>query len=119
MRAVKKLTVDNGTILETCMPAKETLADSAADEAESRALSDKLEMLNLMINNLIKENAAEPKDQSEYNRKYNLLAEQYAEVQFEYNALCEKIPEKRSKADKLDAFTEQIESMQNIPTRCL
>ncbi len=54
-------------------------------------------------------------DQAEYNRKYNLLSGQYEEAQFEYNSLCEKILEKRSKADRIDTFIEQIKSMQNMP----
>ncbi len=115
IRAVRKLSVDDGTVLETCMLAKETLADASAEEERGKELADKLEMLNLMITNLIKENAAEPMDQAEYNRKYNLLSGQYEEAQFEYNSLCEKILEKRSKADKIDAFIEQIKSMQNMP----
>ncbi|MBR4766524.1 MAG: recombinase family protein [Clostridia bacterium] len=115
IRAVRKLSVDDGTVLETCMLAKETLADASAEEEKGRGLADKLEMLNLMITNLIKENAAEPMDQTEYNRKYNLLSGQYEEAQFEYNSLCEKILEKRSKADRIDTFIEQIKSMQNMP----
>ena len=32
IRAVRKLSVDDGTVLETCMLAKETLADASAEE---------------------------------------------------------------------------------------
>ncbi len=34
---------------------------------------------------------------------------------FEYNSMGEKILEKRSKADRIDTFIEQIKSMQNMP----
>ena len=43
------------------------------------------------------------------------LQHQFFAFCFEYNSLCEKILEKRSKADRIDTFIEQIKSMQNMP----
>ena len=78
--------------------------DTAELEAQQQALLEEMEMLNGMIQQMIRQNAAVAQDQAEYNKRFDALSQKFKDSEAKKDAIAEQISDIRLRRGTMEDF---------------
>ena len=112
--AVNQLVIQKNEILATYDEILARLTDTAALDAGLQRLEMEKDGILQRITDLIHENATTKMDQGEYNRRYDGLETQRVAISEKQKRIKEKLADKLFRKRKLEAFTCELESAEQL-----
>ena len=110
--AVNRLITSKAEIVEALKETGAAIFDTSALEAEEKQLSDEMNMLAGMIQNIIRENAHVALDQTEFQTRYNELADRYESLKHRHDEVEQTISQKTSAKVASQQFIVEIEKLE-------
>lgn len=101
-------------VIENIRRLAETAGDNAELEKEKDELSQELEVVVGLINDLVAENAHKAQDQTDYQKRYEALVDRYNISEKKYKEAADGLEERRARAEVLNNEIETLEK-QNGP----
>lgn len=111
--ALNRLMACRDEIIAGMLETADDLYDTAALEAEKARLLDEMTVLSEMMQKAISENAHVALDQTEYQKKYNDLADRYAGVKGKRDAVENRISTMKSAKATAQQFITTLRSLDN------
>ena len=90
------------------------LTDTSDLDNKIQALNTEMEDTELLVENLIHDNAKRTQSQEDYEKHYNELVEKFEKAKDKAEKLTEEKAAKINKKDVLEAFIKTIETKENI-----
>ena len=78
--------------------------DTTELEAQQQELLSEMEVLNGMIQQMIRQNAAVAQDQTEYNQRYEALSQKFKEAEAKKDAVAQQISDIRDRRGTMEDF---------------
>ena len=91
----------------------ESIAMISTDELEKElaAAQDEMVLLAQMVESLVTENARTALDQTEYNRKYNVLIERYETAKSKREDIEKQIADVQKRVQEMERFIENVRNL--------
>lgn len=102
--AANQLLVGRGTAIAAYTQAMAKSLDTTELEAQQQALLDEMEMLNGMIQQMIRQNATVAQDQADYNRRLDALSQKFKDAEAKKDAITEQISDIRLRRGTMEDF---------------
>lgn len=80
-------------------------------EKELAAAQDEMVLLAQMVESLVTENARTALDQTEYNRKYNVLIERYETAKSKREDIEKQIADVQKRVQEMERFIENVRNL--------
>lgn len=110
--ALSRLLTIRDEVVANLQEVQSSLADTTAQEAEVNHLSDELDMITGLLQQMIEQNARTAQDQAEYNRRYDELAARYQETDAALQTARDALHKAQSRNQQISDF---ITEMQGLP----
>ena len=78
--------------------------DTTELEAQQQELLSEMEVLNGMIQQMIRQNAAVAQDQTEYNKRFDALSQKFKEAEAKKDAVAQQISDIRDRRGTMEDF---------------
>ena len=112
--AMEKLLSVKGEVIANCREVMESLCDTEKLERERDRLDGECRSLTEMAQAMISENARKAINQDSYQKRYDSLAQRYADAKAKQDAVTEEIRKlKNSRAD-IEAFMKEFEGTESF-----
>ena len=108
VEAYNKLMVDKTLLIENTKSIIELLTDTSKIDATIQKLNEELNDVRILVENLIKDNAARTQNQIEYTNRYKSLNEKYNLTKEKIEEAIIKRNEMQQKADSLKCFLKEL-----------
>lgn len=112
--AINKLLSDKEEIRGNFEHIKATVFDTADLEKEQAQLQSEIEVIAVMIQQAIGENAHFALDQEEYQERYYGLVDRYDLVKVRHTTVTEEITDKQTRLSAMNDFLETLRRQDNI-----
>lgn len=100
--------VDKTLLIENTKSIIELLTDTSKIDATIQKLNEELNDVRILVENLIKDNAARTQNQIEYTNRYKSLNEKYNLTKEKIEEAIIKRNEMQQKADSLKCFLKEL-----------
>lgn len=109
---LNKAFLQKDEILQNIYTMKETLCDVNSMENEQSQVCDEMNILNVMIQNLVNENAQKAQNQAVYQERYDGMVQKHELLNKQYDRLSEQITNRRALEDKLQKFITEFSQLE-------
>ncbi len=116
LKAVNILTTEKDEIAANFHAIKGRLFDTAELETEQSRLQEELNVVAGMIQQCIDENAHVALDQTEYQARYDGLAERFDRMKARLDEVGNAITEKQAKREQIERFLAELERQDGVAT---
>jgi len=114
--AVNKLITNKAQILSDFELIKSTLFSTAELETEKSELENELETAAELMQSCIDENAHVAQSQTEYNKRYNALAERFDKTQSRLDEVSSQIIDKNARREMMELFMKNFKKQSGAVT---
>ena len=111
IKAVNRLLTIREEVVANLREVQGNLSDTTALEREIERLEDERNILAQKIQQLIDENARTAQDQTDYQRRYDELAEKYSAADAALTAAQERLRQKEKRSEQIEDFVSEIEAL--------
>lgn len=94
----------------------QTLTDTSKLDRESNKLQNEMEIVTEMLRKCVEENANNALNQTEYEERYNALAERYESIKKGLEGINENRLERSAKQENILAFIKELEQREGVIT---
>lgn len=115
MSAISKLHDRRTTLIADCEAVMAMLADNADIETERERISKEQQTVEALVDTLIRDNAAKPMDQNEYNARYDGYQMEHDALNGKLEKLGRKKEKRQQQIDVLDRFIADLKEMRDMP----
>ena len=112
--AANKLLADKDEIIANFESLKAVLYDTGSLETDQAELQSEMEIVAEMIQQCINENANVALDQTEYQKRYDSLAQRFEVVKVNLETVSEKIRDKVSRRKTLETFLADLKKQDGL-----
>lgn len=116
IRAVNILTTEKDEIAANFQAIKGQLFSTGELEAEQSQLQEELNVVAELIQQCVSENAHVTLDQTEYQARYNGLAERFDRTKARLDEVGGTITEKQAKKEQIEMFLAELEQQEGVAT---
>ena len=109
--ALSQLLTDRTTLLEDGRLIQQDLLNFDAIDTECSAILQELDVVTGMIQQMVKENAAQASNQIDYTNRYNALADRYENLQLRYDSLQAQKQRRQLQAAAMDDCLTALEEV--------
>ena len=102
------------TLIEDAKAIIQLLTNTSDLDDKIQKLNTEMEETELLVENLIHDNAKRSQSQEDYEKHYNELVEKFEKAKDKAENLVEEKADKINKKDVLEAFIKTIEAKENI-----
>ena len=102
------------TLIEDAKAIIQLLTNTSDLDDKIQKLNTEMEETELLVENLIHDNAKRSQSQEDYEKHYNELVEKFEKAKDKAESLVEEKADKINKKDVLEAFIKTIEAKENI-----
>lgn len=102
------------TLIEDAKAIIQLLTNTSDLDDRIQKLNTEMEETELLVENLIHDNAKRSQSQEDYEKHYNELVEKFEKAKDKAESLVEEKADKINKKDVLEAFIKTIEAKENI-----
>lgn len=113
VEAYNKLMADKDSIISSTSAVIDMLTDTSKLDEKIKKLTDELNDIRVLVENLIKDNSSRSQNQAEYSEKYDSLNEKYNSTK---EKLDKELEEKESMVEKADALRRFLKNLSERPT---
>lgn len=103
------------TLIADCEAVKTMLADNADIETERERISKEQQTVEALVDTFIRDNAAKPMDQNEYNARYDGYQMEHDALNGKLEKLGRKKEKRQQQIDVLDRFIADLKEMRDMP----
>ena len=114
--AVNKLIPDTSRLITGFADIKDTVLDTTALEAERDELQRELQMVSELMQQCIFENAHVALDQTEYQKRYDGLADRFDKCKSRLETVTEQISDKQTRQATIEAFLVDLQKQEGLVT---
>lgn len=115
MRATSKLHDQRTALIADCEAVMTMLADNTDVEIEWKRIETEQKTVEALVDALIRENAAKPMDQDDYNARYDGYQREHNALRGKLEKLSGKKEKRRQQIDVLDRFIADLKEMRDMP----
>ena len=116
IKAVNILTTEKDEIAANFQAIKGQLFSTAELEAEQSRLQEELNVVAELIQQCVRENAHVALDQTEYQARYDGLAERFDRTKARLDEVSNAITEKQAKKEQIERFLAELERQDGVAT---
>lgn len=115
MSAISKLHDQRTTLIADCEAVMAMLADNADNETEWKRIETEQKTVEALADALIRENAARPMDQNDYNARYDGYRREHDVLRGKLEKLSGKKEKRQRQIKVLDRFISDLREMRDMP----
>lgn len=115
MRAISKLHDQRTALIADCEAVMAMLADNFDIEIDRKRIAAEQKTIEALVDALIRENAARPMDQDDYNARYDGYQREHEALRRKLEKLSGKKDKRRQQIDVLDRFIADLREMRDMP----
>lgn len=115
MRAISKLHDQRTALIADCEAVMAMLADNFDIEIDRKRIAAEQKTVEALVDALIRENAARPMDQDDYNARYDGYQREHEALRRKLEKLSGKKDKRRQQIDVLDRFIADLREMRDMP----
>ena len=112
--AVEKLMAGRQQVIADFIAARDTVFDITGLTAQKAELESEMQIVSELMEQALRDNAANAQDQDDFNRRFNALDQRYREVETRLNAVSDQIKDKLLRKAQIDDFFRSLEGIQSI-----
>ena len=109
--ALSQLLTDRTALLEDSRLIQQDLLNFDAIDSESSSILQELDVVTGMIQQMVKENAAQASNQIDYTNRYNALVDRYENLQLQYDSLQAQRQRRQLQAAAMDNCLTELEEV--------
>ena len=109
--ALSQLLTDRTALLEDGRLIQQDLLNFDAIDSESNSILQELDVVTGMIQQMVKENAAQASNQIDYTNRYNALVDRYENLQLQYDSLQAQRQRRQLQAAAMDNCLTALEEV--------
>ena len=102
--AVNQLLAGRDTAIAVYELGMANALDTTELEAQQQELLSEMEVLNGMIQQMIRQNASVAQDQTEYNKRFDALSQKFKEAEAKKDAVAQQISDIRNRRGTMEDF---------------
>lgn len=116
VEAFNSILKNKNEILQGYESIIQTLTDTSKLDKESAKLQNEMEIVTEMLRKCVEENANNALNQTEYEERYNVLAERYESIKKGIEGINENRLERSTKQENILAFIKELEQREGVIT---
>ena len=108
--------VDKNSLIEDAEAIKLLLSDTSKIDTEMDKLNTELQVINGLVDHLVRDNSSRLQSQEEYQKKYDELVTRYQNAKTRYEELSMEKSRKEFQSLRLDMFISKIKESPSLIT---
>ena len=112
--AVEKLMAGRQQAITDFISARDTVFDITGLTTQKAELESEIQIVSELMEQALRDNAANAQNQDDFNRRFNALDQRYREVETRLNAVSDQIKDKLLRKAQIDDFFRSLEGIQSI-----
>ncbi len=115
MAALNELVNDRTALIEDCEYMLRVFSDTSGIDNTITKLTEEMNTVSILTENLISSNASKPMDQNDYNSQYDKYTGRYNKAKEQYEKLQNMKLERKAKAKDVKQFIDIMGSADDLP----
>ena len=116
IKAYNSVMVDKNSLIEDAEAIKLLLSDTSKIDTEMDKLNTELQVINGLVDHLVRDNSSRLQSQEEYQKKYDELVTRYQNAKTRYEELSIEKSRKKFQSLRLDMFISKIKESPSLIT---
>lgn len=117
VKAANNLIAEKSTVIADYETIKDMLFSTDSLKAEEKELRQEMEVVSVMIQDAINENARVALDQTDFQSRYESLVKRFDDTKAKYDAVCAEMDDKRIRRATVESFLADLSKRDTLLTK--